>query len=81
MLRRLLWFGAFFSFSAVAAHFGAQVSVQKGKMTRRHRRSFYSVEEPPLQTKFAFSLGWLFQTSKTSIDAMMQLLFTVVLER
>ena len=53
---------AFFSFSAAAAHFVAQVSVQRERKNEGGNSSV--VEEPPLQMKFAFSLWWLFQTSK-----------------
>ena len=53
---------AFFSFSAAAAHFVAQVSVQRERRNTGGESSV--VEEPPLQMNFAFSFGWLFQTSK-----------------
>ena len=53
-------------FSAAAAHFVAQVSVQRERRNRGGDSSI--VEEPPLQMKFAFSLGWFFQTSNVSID-------------
>ena len=55
---------AFFSFSAAAAHFVAQLSVQRERRNKGGDSSI--VEEPPLQMKFAFSFGWFFFFSRAS---------------